>query len=780
MRPLRLELEGFASFKEPTVIDFGADADLFVLTGPTGSGKSSVIDAIGFALYGSVARYGNENAVEPVICRRSQEAKVRFDFAVGEDRYTVVRVVRRTGKGATTKEARLEKNGHTANVNGARELDTEVEKLLGLTFDQFTKCVVLPQGEFARFLHEKVGPRREMLVRLVGAEFLIRIQQEANRRASVANASAAMCQARLDNELAGATAEALVEARERVSQLERLLASITADGPALQEIAERRAAAEAQARAATEAAGLLALVRTPEGVGELAERMRGAELEVARAEELLQAANDDRTAAEEARAAIEWTAEGIDHIAQLYRDLAKLSASREAAEEALNAAIAAEASAEADVRTAEANRDAAVERRQAVLNQNYAYALAQKLKAGDLCPVCGEKLAADPHHEQPEGMAEVTAARDEAEQAVKRAADALRRASGARSQRQAELSERTKQIAALEARLDGQPAEAELAELRAKVAAADNAVREASANARKAAQRQQAANAALSQERERASKAWTEFDKAFVAVAALKPPSIARDDLAAAWAALAGWAAAELPARAAAAEQARAAEQECVAEAERIIASQRERCAEAGLDVTHGDPRDSCVGAVSRAVATCDRIEEQIAEAARVRSELETHLEVASVAQTLAQCLKGDARGFPEWYVDQVLRRLVRDASQRLEQLSSGQYGLSLDASREFAVIDHTNADESRPIRTLSGGETFLASLALALALSDNLADMAANGAARLEAIFLDEGFGTLDPETLDVVAAALEELGTRGRMVGVVTHVPALAERMP
>jgi DNA repair protein SbcC/Rad50 len=96
-------------------------------------------------------------------------------------------------------------------------------------------------------------------------------------------------------------------------------------------------------------------------------------------------------------------------------------------------------------------------------------------------------------------------------------------------------------------------------------------------------------------------------------------------------------------------------------------------------------------------------------------------------------------------------------------------------------VVDHTNASQTRPARTLSGGETFLASLALALALADHLgATLAATGPARLDALFLDEGFGTLDPDALDVVAAALDELGARGRMVGVVTHVRELADRLP
>jgi exonuclease SbcC len=80
----------------------------------------------------------------------------------------------------------------------------------------------------------------------------------------------------------------------------------------------------------------------------------------------------------------------------------------------------------------------------------------------------------------------------------------------------------------------------------------------------------------------------------------------------------------------------------------------------------------------------------------------------------------------------------------------------------------------------LSGGETFQASLALALALADHLGGLSAAGSAGLDAIFLDEGFGTLDTEALDTVAATIEALGGTGRMIGVVTHVAALAERVP
>jgi exonuclease SbcC len=123
---------------------------------------------------------------------------------------------------------------------------------------------------------------------------------------------------------------------------------------------------------------------------------------------------------------------------------------------------------------------------------------------------------------------------------------------------------------------------------------------------------------------------------------------------------------------------------------------------------------------------------------------------------------------------------LVDGATELLRDLSGGAYSLGLDDNSAFLVVDHRNADEQRSARTLSGGETFLASLALALALADHVGSLASQGAARLESVFLDEGFGTLDPETLDTVAAAIEELGSRGRMVGLISHVPELAERVP
>ncbi|MGH7553252.1 MAG: SbcC/MukB-like Walker B domain-containing protein, partial [Longimicrobiales bacterium] len=167
-----------------------------------------------------------------------------------------------------------------------------------------------------------------------------------------------------------------------------------------------------------------------------------------------------------------------------------------------------------------------------------------------------------------------------------------------------------------------------------------------------------------------------------------------------------------------------------------------------------------------------------LATAASVRAEHERLTREEAVARELGRHM--NANHFERWLMRRALHQLVAGASHVLRELSADGYSLDIDDRNDFLVIDHRNANERRWARTLSGGETFLASLALALALADQIADLAAGGAARLDALFLDEGFGTLDPDTLDTVAATIEELGSRGRMVGIVTHVRELAERVP
>src|SRR5947209_4135435 len=108
MRPLRLDLHGFTVFREPTTVDF-TDTDFFALVGPTGSGKSTILDAICFALYGTVPRWSDRRSVANALAPSAAEARVRLVFEAAGARYAATRVVRRDGKGRiSTTHAGLE------------------------------------------------------------------------------------------------------------------------------------------------------------------------------------------------------------------------------------------------------------------------------------------------------------------------------------------------------------------------------------------------------------------------------------------------------------------------------------------------------------------------------------------------------------------------------------------------------------------------------------------------------------------------------------------------
>lgn len=179
--------------------------------------------------------------------------------------------------------------------------------------------------------------------------------------------------------------------------------------------------------------------------------------------------------------------------------------------------------------------------------------------------------------------------------------------------------------------------------------------------------------------------------------------------------------------------------------------------------------------AVSTLRADCERLAKDVAArdaieqgAAAVRARLALHAAMASD-------LRGDA--FQEYLLEEAFHSLVSGASVRMRQMSN-RYTLEWD-NGDFFVVDHDNAGDRRRAETLSGGETFMASLCLALQLSEEV--LKTSGALQMDSLFIDEGFGTLDAESLAEVTDAMEALREDGaRLIGVISHRPELTERLP
>ncbi len=164
-------------------------------------------------------------------------------------------------------------------------------------------------------------------------------------------------------------------------------------------------------------------------------------------------------------------------------------------------------------------------------------------------------------------------------------------------------------------------------------------------------------------------------------------------------------------------------------------------------------------------------------DALKKREELNTELQAAKQELERWQALQGviPANSLRDFALDITFKQVSVIANAHLEYLTSERYQLKVENIGKLSVLDRWNANEERPVETLSGGESFLTSLALALALSE-----LSRGRSQLNSLFLDEGFGTLDAETLDIAIAALEGLRMQGRSIYLISHIQELTRRLP
>lgn len=980
MRPVQIEMEGFGAFKDRTVVDF-ADAELFALIGPTGAGKSTIIDAITFALYGSIARYDNQNVIAPSVNALSNEGKVRLDFEHDGESYCAVRVMRRQGTGVATREARLFR-GDVVLAGRPSEMAPAVEALLGLNFDQFTRTVVLPQGEFAQFLRDSPAQKQELLRKLLGFEVYERVRKLAVTRQSEARAQAELLEGRID--------ELTQNIPFPVEQLELQRSALSATLETIRHLDDRARTVELDQQRAVDIAsraadivGLLASITPPAGLDEAADRLEHCQGDLHLATERFEAAQTDYSRAQEQRlsgpddgecsellrrydraaqthtllaelgseltdaAHRHSSADGAKQRDQTHRtrlveevnaaqkafaahrkeapspsltecqtrrdrlhELEELAKERASAREAECDAQLAHDTAVTALSTAESAHKTDDEQLSDATDRAGVLAFRHLLNTGDPCPLCNQPIAATPEPSIDDiGAAEVTRLRqifDESAQQLSKTrdderatqqrltaatersellngqlrtlmerldrdrgelaplagrdlADSARRdatpdlgdrvaahrsaieqlldLAEAHERRSVELSDRLEtarqaldahdrdpevlkrrsaaddaadklrltQARHQDAELANANALSALSGARARSVAEDDlamaqslqAAEIAAAAALTEARRQtQTARGSVEQARQTLAEFTRELDDVYRRVVSVTPPHRTADQsVASQWTALVAWRDQKI---AQARAEATAADADIVRLDDELTGIRRERVDQmkpwidppvrSDPDAVkmppspwpHGLPpepwADSLATQIGRVSADIETAQGALDRQATLRKEQAEDTKRAGVAAETATLL-GSGR-FQRWLMADALKSLATRANDRLCELVDGQYSLHVD-EKSFFVIDHRNADELRDSRTLSGGETFLVSLALALALADLVAELSAAGASSMESMFLDEGFGTLDAESLDAVAGALETLGASGRMIGVVTHVRELADRL-
>jgi len=814
MRPIELTLDGFRSYAGTATFNFEGRR-LVGIVGPIGSGKSSILDAVAFALYGRTPR--REAGTKAVINQRRGEARVALTFSVDGQRWKVVRALRRKGPSAHALY-RLEDGREIEAIDREREVERRIESLLGLDWDGFRRSVLLAQYQFAGFLEATPGEKDAVLKGVFGFERLDGMRAAAKARLDAAAAQMGaldrlrgqaendrrdLAVAVAERDTRAARLEAVAAVANRVAEADREWTEAGRQHAEAEAQMKRLAALGGQVPAAEEAAAVLGAATEAAGAVEAREgEARAAEAAAARAEASLRAALE----AAGGRAAID-EATGLVALAaaeQRAADEADARAAKAHSEE--QEAAAAEAAAAGVVGDAEKERAAALkhgekaaagrEKAAAALHEAHrreaALSLRGTLEVGAPCPVCEQPIVRLPRGRKAAGVATAERALETAE-ATNRSAQARLTAAEAdlaRAREAAGAASRQRGRAAIEAEealraaaraneglaatrrrlkelLGEGDAVALLSERRSAVAGAEAAA----AEARRAAQESARESA---EARRRAEEAKTGLHGlarrlaevvgrlgADIEVSA--DPAVLRtvvERVGELWRSASREAEARGAAGSAAVRQA----------AERRTSL----LAEAGLPADADPPglRLEAERALAGVQGRITELQRRLGELALLEQE-----ERETVARhALLQRLHADLApaAFQKYVLDERRRDLAALGSEQFEALSGGRYRFSDDG--EFAVVDLSAAEATRAAGSLSGGETFLASLGLALAL----AEMVTREGGRLDAFFLDEGFGSLDPEHLDLAMEGVERLvAGSDRLVVVVSHVAAMRERI-
>ena len=796
MRPLKLTLSAFGPYAAQTTLPLEAlgRGGLYLITGDTGAGKTTLFDAITYALYDH-----SSGGVRDGAMLRSKYADpgtptfVELEFEVRGQRCTVRRNPeyprpKARGEGFTTEkaDATLTYADGRPPVTKAKEVTAAVTELIGLDYNQFSQIAMIAQGQFNRLLNATTEERSRIFRKLFRTQRYQKLQdalQEENARLTARRSS---LNTAITTVLGTLAFPAQDPQREELAALSAQTEPETAQ-ELLQALTTRQEADTA--RAAQELAALdtrLSAVQAALGAAEQADRLRreldqnlahareNARLENARAaarRDALAALEAQQTAAETELAAL---ADADTRRVELGAEAERLAQREHALDElgqsltAYQAVKAAAAAAQDRYKTAaarQAEAGTARDRLERAFLDAQAGLLARGLAEGTPCPVCGSThhpAKATLPHTAPT-QAQVNAAK-QAAAAADQAAQEASAAAGAAVTREKEGRARLRKDA--EALLperftspDG-PVPLSVALLRTALAEETQALRTAKTDL--AARRSQNASACRRRQELEAQRPTRNAQRTALEAQA----ATAQQNAAAAEAAvrtLEAQAAGAAPAQDLAALR---AQQAALLDRRRPLVEQ-EKALNAQLQPNR------------KAAAEYHRLSAE-------RQTLEQRWQwVNALAATTGGTLNSKQKIRLEAYIQmQYLDRILIHANTRLMQMTAGQYELERvgaenqrsQSGLDLGVIDHYNGTR-RSVKTLSGGESFKASLALALGLSDEVQRTA--GGIRLDTLFLDEGFGSLDDESLEQAIRVLSGLTEGDRLVGIISHVAALKDRI-
>ena len=902
MRPIKLTMSAFGPYASEVVLDLEklGTSGLYLITGDTGAGKTTIFDAITFALYGAAS---GENRDPGMF--RSQYAdqatptwvELVFDYA--GKRYTVRRNPgyerpKNKGQGTTTQKAEAELHYPDGTVvSKPSEVDKAIVEIMGVDRGQFTKIAMIAQGDFLKLLVASTDDRNKIFQKIfhtvrykslqeaLKAEFSALSREYDQLKASIAQSVSGIACAPDDLRLtqvqeakAGlyqventlALLAELIEsdtaageaAQKELKEIEKALEEITSAlanhhtwqqarermesarkeivtiGEALQKAREAQTAAERENKPqikqiADQVASINAGLPDYQALDEqtaTTEKLRAtiaaqSEKAVALEGRRKQAA-DEITALERERKELEPAAQEIARLeaerqkgeekkkklGELQGELRALETLQKQLEESQAAYVAAAGTANAENETAQRLLNAYLDEQAGIL--------AGLLEPGKPCPVCGS--TAHPAKAAKSAHAPTKAELDQAQKAAEDAQKAARDASGAAAKIKGQADEKAKAVSDLLAAFFGDPKiEGAGARIAGELAQIERELERLNAEiaTRKARiDRLAKIDDLLPQKREESRKLEAETsgtEKALIEnqtrLAALEENLKAlRQKLQ-----YTGKAAAEAARDALIAKQKRL--EETLEAAQKAVNEQNQKLAELRAVVAENEKtlagakeidapaliaaqkehraRKEELEKRQKEIHTRKTVNQNIANEIRERAgEIGEAEKKSSWLKALVDTATGGVSGKEkitlETYVQAAyFDRIIARANRRFLVMSGGQYemrrkrvaennrsqsGLDLD------VVDHYNGTV-RDIKTLSGGESFKASLSLALGLSDEI--QSAAGGIRLDTMFVDEGFGSLDEGSLNQAMKALLNLTEGNRLVGIISHVAELKNRI-